>query len=308
MTQPVPLPIAQQTSVRMLSSVAGDEHGWEQWKWDETLFAGSAPFYLKGRMPYAEGLANAMAEALDLDGHGRLLDVGCGPGVVALRLAHLYDEVGGLDPDPDMIKEASRLAEELDVANAKWVCMRAEDLSEGLGTFRTVTFAASFHWMDRPKVAALVKNLLENSGAVVQIDAPSYRADTLAEASTGDLPHPLPPDAAVAELRTRYLGPDLWAGQSIRNNSPDGEDAVFQTAGFPPKRQIVVPDGRVLTRTIDDLVAQRFSSSPTAPHLFGDRLESFEADLRKLLENAAPHGLFSIRSPDNILSIWETPG
>ena len=27
------------------------------------------------------------------------------------------------------------------------------DLSAGLGSFRAVTFAASFHWMDRPRVA-----------------------------------------------------------------------------------------------------------------------------------------------------------
>jgi hypothetical protein len=159
--------------------------------------------------------------------------------------------------------------------------------------------------MDRPKMAALVKNLLDLGGAAVQVDAPSYRADALAEASTGDLPHPLPPDAAVAELRTRYLGPDLRAGQGIRNSPPDGEDAVFETAGFQPMRRVIVPDGRVLTRTIDDLVAQRFSSSATAPHLFGNRLESFEADLREVLEDASPTGLFSVRLPDNVLSIWE---
>jgi ubiquinone/menaquinone biosynthesis C-methylase UbiE len=70
-------------------------------------------------------------------------------------LAHLYDEVVGLDPDPGMIDEAGRQAEELDVTNATWACMRAEDLSGDLGTFRTATFAASFHWMDRPRVARL---------------------------------------------------------------------------------------------------------------------------------------------------------
>lgn len=287
-----------------LTEMTGVQHGWEHWQWDETLFAGSAPFYVKGRMPYAEGLADAMAEVLDLDRHGRLLDVGCGPGVVALRLAHLYDEVVGLDPDPDMLKEASGRAQELGVANAGWFCMRAEALSEELGTFRTVTFGASFHWMDRPKVAALVKNLIQPRGTAVQVDAPSYRADDLAKASKGDLPYPLPPDSAVADLRARYLGPDLRAGQGIRNSSPDGEDAVFQAAGFRPMRRVVVPDGRVLTRTIDDVVAQRFSSSSTAPHLFGNRLENFEADLREILEEASPNGLFSVRLPDNVLSIW----
>ncbi|MEY2462364.1 MAG: hypothetical protein QOH64_502, partial [Acidimicrobiaceae bacterium] len=54
-----------------------------------------------------------------------------------------------------------------------------------------------------------------------------------------------------------------------------------------------------------DLVATRFSSSPTAPHLFGERAAEFEADLRQLLADASPAGLFSVRLPDNILSIWE---
>lgn len=98
--------------------MAGLENGWEQWEWDETLFAGAARYYLRGRLPYADGLAGALADALGLDGRGRLLDVGCGPGVVTLRLAHLFDEVVGLDPDEDMLVEGRRRAVELNVDNA----------------------------------------------------------------------------------------------------------------------------------------------------------------------------------------------
>jgi hypothetical protein len=101
-----------------------------------------------------------------------------------------------------------------------------------------------------------VKNVLEPGGAAVQVDAPSYRSDDLAKASGGDLPHPAPPVTAIAALRARYLGPDLRAGRGIRNSSPGGEDAVFRAAGFRPMRQVLIPDGRVLARTIDDLVAQ----------------------------------------------------
>jgi hypothetical protein len=183
--------------------------------------------------------------------------------------------------------------------------MRAEELPGTLGRFRVVTFAASFHWMDRPKVARLVRSMLDRSGVAIQIDAPSNRCDALAEAATDDLPHPFPPDDAIVELRRRYLGPDTRAGQGIRNSSPDGEDAVFIAAGFAPAREVVVPDGRVLERSVDDLVAMRFSSSPTAPHLFGDRVGEFEADLRQLLTEASPSGLFSVRLPDNILRIWK---
>src|SRR5436190_15932590 len=70
--------------------------GWQDWEWDETLFAGAAPYYMQGRLPYAEGLGDALRTSLALDGRGRLLDVGCGPGVVTVRLAHLFDEVVGL--------------------------------------------------------------------------------------------------------------------------------------------------------------------------------------------------------------------
>ena len=46
------------------------------------LFAGAAGYYEQGRLPYAPGLADAFARPLALDGQGRLLDVGCGPGTV----------------------------------------------------------------------------------------------------------------------------------------------------------------------------------------------------------------------------------
>jgi hypothetical protein len=50
------------------------------------------------------------------------------------------------------------------VGNAAWVRMRAEDLPAGLGRFRAVTFAASFHWMDRPQVASAVTTMLDPGG------------------------------------------------------------------------------------------------------------------------------------------------
>jgi SAM-dependent methyltransferase len=86
--------------------------GWEDWAWDASLFEGSAEYYRRGRIPYAEDLAGSLATVLDLDGHGRLLDVGCGPGIIALRLAHLFEGVIGLDPDAGMLEEAERAARE----------------------------------------------------------------------------------------------------------------------------------------------------------------------------------------------------
>jgi SAM-dependent methyltransferase len=264
---------------------------WETWEWDETLFEGCAPYYEQGRPPYAPGLVDAMRDALGLDGRGRLLDGGCGPGRATLLLAHLFDEVVGLDPDRGMIAEAERRAAEEHVANARFVCERAEALPAGLGRFRVVTFAASFHWMDRPRVAAAVRTMLEPGGAAVQIDAPGYG----------------PSNEVVREVRVRYLGEDRRAGRMIRNTSPDGEDFVFQAAGFLPAELVTVPDGRVLQRPVEDLVAQALSSSSTAPHLFGDRLDGFITDVRTALLAAHPSGYAELRLPDNVLRVWRLP-
>ena len=283
---------------------SGDGGGWESWEWDETLFAGAAAHYVQGRTPYAPGVADRLAETLALDGAGRLLDVGCGPGVITLRLAPRFEHAVGLDPDPEMLAVALETAEARAIANVSWVLMRAEDLPAGLGAFRVVTFAAAFHWMDRPRVARAVRSMLEPGGAVVQIDAPADRGVR----SDVPLPYPLPPEPEIDGLRLRYLGPDRRAGQGIRNTSADGEDLVFLAAGFDPALQVVVPDGRILERTPDDIVASVFSRSYTAPHLFGDRIDAFEADLRAVLTDASPTGLFSVYLPDNIVSVWRVAG
>jgi SAM-dependent methyltransferase len=275
-------------------------HQWEDWTWDETVFEGTARYYRQGRQPYAPALADALAERLHLAGGGRLLDVGCGPGTIALLFAHLFERVVGLDADPGMLAEARRAATEEQITNASWVQMRAEDLPADLGTFRLVSFAQSFHWMDRPQVASAVRKMLSADGAVVQVDL--WHTNPPGQVlRTG--PYPLMPENSIDELRRRWLGPDRRAGQGFRNTSPAGEEEIFQSAGFTPEEVVVVPDNRILERSVDDVVAWVLSTSSTAPHLFGDRLDDFIRALRGLLLDVSPDGRFSVPLSDNRLRI-----
>lgn len=271
-----------------------------EWEWDETLFAGTARHYEQGRLPYPPGIADAMRKALDLDGTGRLLDVGCGPGTVALRVAHLFAEVVGVDPDAGMLAEAERLASERGVANASFVKRRAEELPAGLGTFTVATFAQSFHWMDRLQVARTVRAMLVPRGAFIHVDTLQRKLP----ADDTSMPHPSAPKESIDALVRRYLGPGTRAGQSVRTTSPSGEDEVLREAGFTGPTVVSVPDGRALARSVDDVVAGVQSMSSSAPHLFGDRVAAFEADLRELLAEVSPSGLFSTRVPDVDLLIW----
>jgi hypothetical protein len=60
----------------------------------------------------------------------------------------------------------------------------------------------------------------------------------------------------------------------------------------------------VVVRSADDIVAGVFSLSFAAPHLFGDRVDEFETDLRALLAEAGPEGRFSEQMREAVLDIW----
>ncbi len=61
-------------------------------RYDPTIYDGAAVHYRYGRPAYSLELEELLAEELGLDGSGRLLDVGCGPGILTVRLAHLFQE------------------------------------------------------------------------------------------------------------------------------------------------------------------------------------------------------------------------
>ncbi|MEV7778852.1 class I SAM-dependent methyltransferase [Kitasatospora sp. NPDC088351] len=271
------------------------------WEWDDSLFWGTAAYYRRGRLPYAPGLADVLAGVLRLDGRGRLVDVGCGPGTLAVGLADLFGEIVGVDPDGGMIAEAGRAAAEAGVAwKARWVLARAEDLPAGLGTFTVATFGQSFHWMDRGPVAATMRGMLRPGGALVHIS--DLKTETR---SVEGLPHPAVPGAAVDALVGRYLGPVRRAGRGVLpHGTPDDEAAVLARAGFSGLQRHVVPGGQALERTRDEVVAQVFSMSSSAPHLFGARRAGFEADLLRLLREVSPSGLFSERQPSTEVFVW----
>lgn len=273
----------------------------EGWQWDRSLYRGSAAYYTRGRLPYAPAYAAQLAERLGQHGQGRLLDVGCGPGVVALAMAPYFAAVVGVDPDPDMLIEARGLAVQLGVENANWVELRAEELPAGLGAFRVMLFAQSFHWTDRAQVAATAFGMIEPGGYFVHV---SERQSAAGE----PLPYPAPPHEAIAALVRSYLGNVRRAGQGfLRFGTPSGERAIIEGAGFAGYQRLAVASGAVVSRTTDDIVAWVFSRSDSAPHLFGDRCDDFERELRARLHDASSGDMFAERQPDTEIWIWQRP-
>src|SRR5207247_4691478 len=109
--------------------------------YDPAIYRGTAGYYARGRPPYSRALASVLANEVGLDGSGRLLDVGCGPGILTITLAGQFDEAVGLDPDPEMLAQGARRATQEGIGNVRWVQARAEDIPAlGLGRYKLVTF------------------------------------------------------------------------------------------------------------------------------------------------------------------------
>jgi SAM-dependent methyltransferase len=268
------------------------------WEWDPTLYAGSARHYAQGRMPYPARLADDLRDALGLDGTGRLLDVGCGPGSLTALLAPLYESAVGIDADAEMLAEAARSS---GTERVQWRHLRAEDLPADLGVFRTVTFAQSFHWMRQEEVAEVVRGMLDERGAWVHVSATTHRG------VPGDdpLPHPRPPWDEVDALVATYLGPVRRAGRgTLPGGTRGGEEDVMRAAGYTGPQRLSVAGGEVVERSADDVIASMLSLSSSAPHLFGDRLDPFLRDLRRVLLGASPSGRFSERLREVGVAIW----
>ena len=275
------------------------------WTWDETLFRGTARHYRRGRIPYPDGLHDVFRDATAIEPNARLVDLGCGPGTVALTFADLFAEVVGVDPDGEMLEEAARAATTRGIGNASWVHARAEELPAELGQFHYATFAQSFHWMDRERVASVVFAMLAPGGSLVHVDT---AVDDPAAAAPESLPFPRPPVDAMKSLRERYLGAEQRAGQSvIRYGTPGNERGVLEPAGFEPPRRVRVVGRTALVRSVEDVIAEQFSMSMCAPHLFGDQLPDFERDLRNLLDATADEGRFSAWQGDVDLVFYGRP-
>jgi SAM-dependent methyltransferase len=271
--------------------------------YDPTIYRGSAPHYARGRPPYSWELVSTLTAECGLDGSGRLLDVGCGPGILTVELAPCFDEAIGLDPDADMLAEGARRAREAGLDNIRWVEAVAERIPAlELGRFTLVTFGQSFQWTDREAVAEAVYDLLEPGGTLALV---VHAIEGRPEPEGPDYP-PIPHDELNA-LVARYLGPRRRAGQGFRSLPPDRyEDALARTR-FGSPRVVFAPGRPDVVRDVDSVLAGYLSMSYAAPHLFGDRLADFEADVRALLAERSPTGLFRDWPGDTAILLSSRP-
>jgi SAM-dependent methyltransferase len=257
--------------------------------YDPRLFAGAAAHYRHGRPPYSPQLEAVLAEELGLDGSGRLLDGGCGPGILTIRLAHFFEDAVGLDPDAEMLAEGRKAAEALGITNIRWVQAVAEDLPAAApGPYRLITFGQSFHWTDEVRVAEAVYDMLEPGGALALI------VHTVEDRPVPPSPGPPPiPHAEIEELVEKHL---RRPRHPVPKRTHRFEDVLVRTR-FGAPRQIFVPGIPDLLRDSESVLAGYFSMSSSTPLRFGAGADDFAREVRELLASRSPEGVF-----------WDWPG
>lgn len=137
-----------------------------------------------------------------------VLDVACGPGLVACAFARTARQVTGIDLTPAMIERARQLAEEQPLPNLSWHCGDVVPLPFADNSFSIVLSRLAFHHFPDPaRVLAEMKRVCRPGGRVVIADLIAYPdthpcIDASAEAFRG---WPVADDPRI------MCQPELWA-------------------------------------------------------------------------------------------------
>jgi ubiquinone/menaquinone biosynthesis C-methylase UbiE len=246
---------------------------------DASPFAGTARYYDRFRAPYAPAAFDFIVETCDLGGGARALDLGCGPGRIAIPLSYSVAEVLAVDPDADMIAEGRRLAASRGRENIRWLPSRAEDVPLGEGPFQVATIGQAFHWMDRDEVLAKLAILIADGGALALVDPGRRRPQESWEPLAG-------------EIVAKFLGPRTpHPGSNPRE--PENEPALRRSEYFREFTAHEFPS--TISRDISSIIGCIYSISSSARPLFGDTAEAFEAELSEALLRLEPAGVFTER-------------
>jgi SAM-dependent methyltransferase len=119
----------------------------------------------------ADGMARTLAAA-KIEPGMRVLDVACGPGIVACAAALEAAHVTGIDLTPAMIEQARERQRSQGLTNLDWHLGDATRLPFADASFDVVLTRYSFHHMTAPAAALReMKRVCRKNGRVVVIDA-----------------------------------------------------------------------------------------------------------------------------------------
>ena len=254
-------------------------------------FAGAAAHYRRGRAAYPPALIRRVAQAVGVVGEHRVLDLGCGPGMLAVGFGYFAGAVLGLDPEPAMLAAAREAAHGL-AENVTFREGSSRDLGPSLGQFRLVTMGRSFHWMDRVETLRRLDGLIEPEGAVALFH---------------DRHLEVPDNAWRAgwnEILGRYSGDEAGRARRRGLGWSQHEEVLLESAFCRIERMGVVGQREV---SVDTLVARAFSMSSNSPGRVADA-DGMRRELEAYLAGVSPSGVLREVVEWSAVIAWRAAG
>ena len=245
------------------------------------LYQGTAPFYDRYRPPYPDALFEDLRARLPITGAGRLLDLACGTGQVAVPLAAGFVEAVAVDSEPETVAFARNKHSEGAGSGIRWLVGAAETAPVA-GPFELVAVGTAFHRLDRLVVARRMREWVADDGGVVLLWS--------AMPSDGEQPWQQELRALITDWMDSTGSSDRlppgW--DEARAARPDRE--VLEQTGFTYDGRFEFP--RIETWTVESLVGFLYSTSILSRVAVGGATEPFEADVTRRLTPFTEDGTF----------------
>jgi SAM-dependent methyltransferase len=255
------------------------------------LYRGTARYYDRYRPPYPGEMIADLARRAQVRGHGRLLDLACGPGQLTFPLRPWFAEVWAVDSEPDMVNLVRVKAAAAGAGNVRPVLSRAETLDCGPGHFELAVIGNAFHRLDRDLVAGRILGWLEPGGhlALCWSSGPTVGDQEWQRALAATL------DRWMTALGATHRIPAGW--DVARQRRPDKR--VLSDAGFEPtwQREFTVE----CRWTLPELAGYIRSTSFLPQRVLGGQGAAFDADLAATLGPHSINGTF----PQTLSHVYE---
>ena len=249
----------------------------DQPDYDPRRFRPNVPFYARYRLGYPDSLIDRISRSTDLQPGDAVLDLGAGPGLLAIPFAKAGMTVTAVDPEPGMLAElkdaAAMSAAAVDIRRGS-----SFDMPSGIGPFRLVTIGRAFHWMDRLATLEMLDGLIGEGGAIALVhdDHPTTAENVWR--------------AVLRDVADRYGRAEAPHVREARAKGYRSHESVLLESRFSQLERVGIIVRRDLTA--DDIVGLAHSLSALSPEKLGVRAEAFETDLREELARLSPDNHF----------------
>ena len=231
-------------------------------------FATTVALYEELRPPYPSAFFHEVVQRLALGKQHALIDLGTGPGPLALGFAAYVGRIVGVDPEPTMLAAAKQAAER---ASQPFTLIggKAEDLPDEIGRFDVATIGRALHWMDREATLARLERLVAPEGVV------------LVCASYSAMDGQNPWLDAYHTARRAWSKESLWSEASSAARTHRNLAGFFRGTRFHPADVITVETSHEIS--VRDLARRVLTFSSSSPEVLGDRIEAMLRDVEQRL-------------------------